>query len=344
MTLFSWPVLKRNMCMKEFIFISMVLFMNCLVYGQRVGIGNTVPVAKLDITGLAASPSIPGATSTGIVRIGVSTLEGVDIGKMGASPFSGWIQSGYSGNTADPLSLQPSGGNVGIGTSNPVSSAALDVSSTSKGFLPPRMTLANRNSISSPAEGLMIWCNDCGIYGQIQVFNGITWTNMVGGRALSTPAIGDNDGGGIVAYILQVGDPGYVAGEVHGLIAAPSDQLTDADWGCSGINLPGANNADIGGGNQNTLDITTNCLVFGIAAQVCISLALNGYTDWYLPSKSELNKLYLNRAVIGGFDDFFYWSSNEGDPTYAWSQLFLDGTQTISLKTDISHVRAIRSF
>jgi uncharacterized protein (TIGR02145 family) len=72
---------------------------------------------------------------------------------------------------------------VGIGTATPVTSAQLDVSSTTKGLLPPRMTQAQRNAISNPVAGLMIWCNNCGASGEIQVFNGTTWTNMLGGAA-----------------------------------------------------------------------------------------------------------------------------------------------------------------
>ena len=75
---------------------------------------------------------------------------------------------------------------VGIGIANPNASAQLDVSSTTKGFLPPRMTQAQRNSISSPAAGLTIWCKDCGVLGEIQVYNGTVWTNMTGGYP-STP-------------------------------------------------------------------------------------------------------------------------------------------------------------
>jgi hypothetical protein len=69
---------------------------------------------------------------------------------------------------------------VGIGTTTPASSAELDVTSTTKGFLPPRMTQAQRGSILNPAAGLIIWCTDCV---EMQVFNGTTWTNMVGGGA-----------------------------------------------------------------------------------------------------------------------------------------------------------------
>ena len=66
---------------------------------------------------------------------------------------------------------------------NPDPSAILDASSTTKGFLPPRMTHAQKNAISNPAAGLIIWCSNCGESGEIQVFNGTEWANMVGGVA-----------------------------------------------------------------------------------------------------------------------------------------------------------------
>ncbi|MDB5279684.1 MAG: hypothetical protein JWR61_4639 [Ferruginibacter sp.] len=69
---------------------------------------------------------------------------------------------------------------VGIGILKPAASAQLDVSSTTKGFLPPRMTRAQRNSITSPEGGLTVWCKDCGVLGELQVYNGATWTTMNG--------------------------------------------------------------------------------------------------------------------------------------------------------------------
>lgn len=65
-------------------------------------------------------------------------------------------------------------------------SAMLDVSSTTKGFLPPRMTQAQRNTITSPAAGLIVLCTDCGTAGELQVNNGTSWTNMTGGAASAT--------------------------------------------------------------------------------------------------------------------------------------------------------------
>jgi uncharacterized protein (TIGR02145 family) len=73
--------------------------------------------------------------------------------------------------------------NVGIGTTNPHPSAELDVSSTQRGLLPPRMTFAQRNAIVSPAAGLMIYCSDCDSSGQPQFYNGARWCNMLGAAA-----------------------------------------------------------------------------------------------------------------------------------------------------------------
>ena len=71
---------------------------------------------------------------------------------------------------------------VGVGTSSPNASAALEVSSTSKGFLPPRMTAAQRDAISNPSQGLMLYCIDCRIHDELQIFNGIEYTNIIGAK------------------------------------------------------------------------------------------------------------------------------------------------------------------
>jgi hypothetical protein len=240
--------------MKIYLPFFVALLFPFLMQSQKVGVGTTVPAAALDIRGIINNPTIPGLNSTGILRIGVSSFEGIDIGKLGTSPYSAWMQSGFNATEADPLSLQPMGGAVGIGTVTPEVSAVLDVQSNTQGFMPPRMSMENRNGIVNPKAGLMIWCNNCGVYGQAQVFNGHIWTGTAGNAGMDMPVIGDADGGGIVAYIFQPGDPGYVAGEVHGLIAKSSDEAP-APWGCQGTVLPGADGIVIGTGNQNTIDI-----------------------------------------------------------------------------------------
>jgi uncharacterized protein (TIGR02145 family) len=77
---------------------------------------------------------------------------------------------------------------IGVSSANMDSSAQLEVASTTMGFLPPRMTYAQRIAISTPAVGLMVYCTDCGTNGgEPQYFNGSTWFNMIGDTASTPP-------------------------------------------------------------------------------------------------------------------------------------------------------------
>jgi hypothetical protein len=86
------------------------------------------------------------------------------------------------------------------------------------------------------------------------------------------------------------------------------------------------------------------CATAGIAARLCGDLTEGGFSDWYLPSKDELNALYTNRVAIGGFTNDRYWSSSEIDDTNAECQDFSNGNQPRYLKYETLFVRAIRSF
>jgi Protein of unknown function (DUF1566) len=94
----------------------------------------------------------------------------------------------------------------------------------------------------------------------------------------------------------------------------------------------------------NTTAIVNGCSTPGIAAQICDALVLNGYSDWFLPSKDELNQMYIQRGVIGGFTGFDYWSSSEYYYYDAWDQNFSNGNQFYYNKNYTFHVRAVRAF
>jgi hypothetical protein len=90
------------------------------------------------------------------------------------------------------------------------------------------------------------------------------------------------------------------------------------------------------------------CLTSGIAARLCGDLVLGGYSDWYLPSKDELNQLYKfymnNRVAIGSFDYNYYWSSTESVSNFVWGHYFYDGYDFCVNKYGIGGVRAVRAF
>ena len=287
------------------------------------------------------------ANVTGIVSVangGTGTTTGSITGTTALS-FT-------AGGSNQNVSILPSGtGSVGIGTNSPNSSAILDASSTTKGFLPPRMTYAQKMAIASPPQGLIIYCTNCGTNGEPEYYNGVAWVNMAGGTAASVPPppLGSTYEGGKVFYIFQPGDgPSYVAGETHGLIAAPSDIPSNAYRifnGCYG-NL--GTSAALGTGAANTTKLLA-CNDAVNAAKLVDALTDGGYSDWYLPSKDELNKLYLNRNLVGNFTDWigWYWSSSEfylAPASHAWFQRFSDGSQDGEGKGYQKGIRAIRSF
>ena len=170
---------------------------------------------------------------------------------------------------------------------------------------------------------------------------------IISGCAPTTPmpvAVGDSYGGGIVAYILQSGDPGYDANVQHGLIAATADQSAGIQWNNGSDVVTGATDTAIGTGQANTTTIVTIQGVGSYAAQLCNDLIVDVYIDWFLPSRDELNKLRINKVAIGGFADGTYWSSSEIHAVSAWLQIFYSGIQLLKTKGFTSRVRAVRAF
>jgi hypothetical protein len=225
---------------------------------------------------------------------------------------------------------------VGINNDNsaPDNSAMLEVKSTTKGFLPPRMTTDQRNLISSPATGLMIYNSDklCN-----ETYNGTSWVS-------GTHYIGESYGGGKVFYVYDNGQ--------HGLIAATADQSSGINWYNGTYRITGTSGDGLNAGAMNTAIIVATQMADNqsgsFAAQVCAdySVTIDGitYGDWYLPSKYELNLLYLQKTAVGGFTSYGYWSSTEYSNNAAWGQYFATGLQLTYYKDNPPFVRAVRAF
>jgi len=180
------------------------------------------------------------------------------------------------------------------------------------------------------------------------------------GAGIVTTVTGENDtyslrdigpAGGLIFY-----DKGSYSDGWRYLEAAPSDQTPRA-WGT--YIVTGADGTVIGTGQQNTLDIINGDTKANKAADECFNYSIvNGgvtYDDWFLPSKDELNKMYVNLkkgtdengvtyTPVGGFANYYYWSSSEFGPYYAWFQYFYTGSQYGNSKSNTSRVRAIRAF
>jgi len=173
--------------------------------------------------------------------------------------------------------------------------------------------------------------------------------------------VGDYAEGGIIFYVDETGE--------YGLVAAMEDLIEGSnmgtygipegfEWGCWGTSISGADGQAIGTGYQNTLDIVAqNCQTEngGItAAQAALDAEINGYSDWYIPSKDELAEMYNTignggfEGNIGGFETIYYpyyWSSSESSSdSTAWYVGFSIGLTLSPSKDGSLRVRVIRAF
>jgi hypothetical protein len=198
-----------------------------------------------------------------------------------------------------------------------------------------------------------------GTSGNVLMSNGTTWVSSSNTSDNTTHTVGESYGGGIIFYVYDGGK--------HGLIAATSDQSSDISWDVSSSNETRARANGIGAGIKNTTMIISSEIsqrkysFFNdrwsyngedFAATICneyfksetVNSLESTYGDWYLPSKYELNLLYLKRNVVGNFAADKYWSSTEYDEDKSWSINFNTSSVSAEDKNSKTRVRAIRNF
>ena len=168
-------------------------------------------------------------------------------------------------------------------------------------------------------------------------------------------SIGDDAQGGVVFWVDATGQ--------HGLVVAKTNQSTGLRWYAGTNGSTQAKGDGIYAGKANTSIIIAAQIAIGdngatYAARLCNELQITEsgitYGDWYLPSKFELNQLYLNQNTLNKVSGFFplsmvypsyYWSSTESSNNTAWIKNFTRGGDSMeSPKSVTGNVRAVRAF
>ncbi len=124
-------------------------------------------------------------------------------------------------------------------------------------------------------------------------------------------AVGDLAYGGMVAYILQAGDPGYDAAHQHGLVIAGPPYENDYEYPWSNQNAYlGTTSYAFGSGPANCAAIVGQAGHTSSAAKYCLDLVSGGCSDWYLPSVNEFFAMLTNEVILG-ITRRVYWTSSE---------------------------------
>lgn len=162
-----------------------------------VGIGTSSPTALLHAAKNMTEPNI---TVQNLGGTGGATFTMMDNASGANWKFKATLSGGFKirdhANALDVIVIEPnsfanaiyikSTGNIGIGTSAPHASAAVEISSTTKGFLPPRMTVAEIEAIVGPANGLIVFCTtDNKYYGYLSASQ--TWQEISFGNSGINP-------------------------------------------------------------------------------------------------------------------------------------------------------------
>ncbi len=159
--------------------------------------------------------------------------------------------------------------------------------------------------------------------------------------------IGDiGPGGGKIFYRSAAGFTMADDGSTACYLEAAPTGMSELAWGP--VIGSGGTDTSIGTGRKNTAFILAEDAA-APAALASRDYSNNGKTDWFLPSKDELDQLYTNRSFVGGLtpDSIkYYWSSSQHDNviTYVWYQDFYGGACNFYQPSALYYSHAIRAF
>ena len=237
---------------------------------------------------------------------------------------------------------------IGVAIANINASAQLDVVSTTKGFLPPRMTYGQRNAIVTPGAGLIIYCTDCGSNGgEPEFYNGVAWVSMYGlqgslptlAPTSSITAIGSVSASSGGAILTDGGATVYFRGLCWSTSSNPTIALSTKTVDGSGI---GAFTSAITGLTNNTTYYVRSYATNAAGTAYGNELA---FTLLPISSTLSISNLMATTADCGGNISAggnetitargVCWSTNS-NPTIALSTKTVDGTGIGSFTSSIT--------
>lgn len=161
-------------------------------------------------------------------------------------------------------------------------------------------------------------------------------------ESFTCPSVGDIYQGGVVVYLFTTGDPCYVHGECHGIIAMTTDLSTGAPWGCAGT-LVSPTNLAYCSGHENDNLILSACSESGIAAKICEDYNDGTYSDWVLPSFNDLQRSIISQPsyFVSGQ---YYWAGSQLEGSADYAHRMSTTTITFGYKASNYRVKAVRYF